>query len=113
MQAAALRIISGSQFKNSHRTPTIGMFLLIRAGAISKIIWTYLSGSTAGVGEFEIDLGSELNRYRLPTVAVDPIGAMKLSLDLLKVAPLRVSAPLLSARWGRRVCKPLTPLATR
>ena len=80
------------------------MFLLIRAGAISKIIWTYLSGSTAGVGEFEIDLGSELNRYRLPTVAVDPIGAMKLSLDLLKVAPLRVSAPLLSATFRAPLC---------
>jgi hypothetical protein len=61
--------------------------------------WIYLGGSTAGEGDgnYEIDLGPDLTRYRLPAVADDPVGAMKLSLKLLNLAPLRITAPLFSA----------------
>jgi len=59
--------------------------------------WVYLSGNTAGAGDFEVDLGSELSRYKLPPLASDPAGAMKTSLELLSLAPLRITAPLLAA----------------
>ncbi|MDP2601894.1 MAG: hypothetical protein Q8S00_04795 [Deltaproteobacteria bacterium] len=59
--------------------------------------WIYLSGSTTGNADFEVDLGPELARYKLPAVANDPVGAMQLSLDLLKIAPLRITAPLFAA----------------
>lgn len=66
--------------------------------------WLYLSGSTADADGFEVDLGSELQRYRLPVCAEDRVGAMKVSLELLKVAPLKVSAPLLSAAFRAPLC---------
>ena len=56
--------------------------------------WVYLAGSTTGETDYEIDLGPDLSRYRLPAVADDPIGAMRLSLELLDLAPLRITAPL-------------------
>jgi hypothetical protein len=59
--------------------------------------WIYLSGSTAGESDYEIDLGPDLQRYRLPAVADDPVGAMKLSLSLLNLAPLKITAPLFAA----------------
>jgi hypothetical protein len=66
--------------------------------------WIYLAGSMVGVGDFEVDLGSELARYRLPVVAEDCVQAMKVSLQLLKIAPLRISAPLLSACYRAPLC---------
>jgi len=63
-------------------------------------LWIYLSGSTAGndgYDGYEIDLGTELSRYRLPAVAENPIEAMRLSIKLLEVAPLRITAPLFAA----------------
>jgi hypothetical protein len=66
--------------------------------------WRYLSGSTTGNSDFEVDLGTELARYRMPAVAGDPIGAMKLSLSLLKVAPLRITAPLFAACFRAPLC---------
>jgi len=59
--------------------------------------WIYLSGTTAGHNDFEVDLGPELARYKLPTVIEDEVGAMKLSLELLNIAPLRITAPLFAA----------------
>ncbi|MCZ6625567.1 MAG: hypothetical protein O7B35_15290, partial [Deltaproteobacteria bacterium] len=57
--------------------------------------WVYLTTSGA-VGEdvFEVDLGSELSRYRLPLKAENPIEAIRVSIKLLDIAPLEVTAPL-------------------
>jgi hypothetical protein len=59
--------------------------------------WIYLSGTIAGNDGYEIDLGTELSRYRLPAVAVDPTEAMRVSIKLLDVAPLHITAPLWAA----------------
>lgn len=59
--------------------------------------WIYLSGSMAGNDGYEIDLGTELSRYRLPAVAENPIEAMRASIKLLDVAPLHITAPLFAA----------------
>jgi hypothetical protein len=59
--------------------------------------WIYLSGSTAGNNEFEVDLGPELARYKLPTVIEDEVSAVQLSLKLLNIAPLRITASLFAA----------------
>jgi hypothetical protein len=57
--------------------------------------WVFLTtGGAVGRDGFEVDLGPELTRYRLPRQADDAVGAMRASLDLLRVAPLRVTAPL-------------------
>src|SRR5262249_15457928 len=66
--------------------------------------WIYLSGNTAGNYKFEVDLGKELSRYQLPTIPDDPIGAMQLSLKLLNVAPLRITAPLFAACFRAPLC---------
>jgi hypothetical protein len=66
--------------------------------------WIYLSGNTAGTNEFEVDLGPELSLYKLPLVANDPIGAMKLSLKILDLAPLRITAPLFAACYRAPLC---------
>ena len=65
--------------------------------------WMYLSSTTQG-GDFEVELGPELARYRLPALAVDEVEAMKLSLTFLKVAPLRITAPLLAAAFRAPLC---------
>ena len=59
--------------------------------------WIYLSGNTAGADQFEVDLGPELSRYKLPSVTGNPVDAIKTSLGLLNLAPLRITAPLLAA----------------
>jgi hypothetical protein len=57
--------------------------------------WVYLTtGGAVGRDGFEVDLGPELSRYRLPHVPDDPVAAMRASLRLLTVAPLSVTAPL-------------------
>ena len=57
--------------------------------------WVYLTASGAvGQDGFEVDLGPELARYRLPRVPEDPVQAMRASLRLLDLAPLSVTAPL-------------------
>jgi hypothetical protein len=66
--------------------------------------WIYLSGSTTGNSDFEVDLGTELMRYRMPTIVGDHVSAMKLSLSLLKVAPLRIMAPLFAACFRAPLC---------
>src|SRR5262249_17875133 len=59
--------------------------------------WIYLSGTMTGKGDYEIDLGTELSRYKLPAIADDAVGAMRTSLRLLDLAPLRITAPLLAS----------------
>jgi len=57
--------------------------------------WVYLTTNGAvGQDGFEVDLGSELSRYRLPSKAEDPVGAMRISLKLLEIAPLHITVPL-------------------
>ncbi len=57
--------------------------------------WIYLTTNGAvGKDDFEVDLGSELSRYRLPREIDDPVGAMRISLQLLDTAPLVITAPL-------------------
>lgn len=53
--------------------------------------------ATGAVGQegFEVDLGSpDLTRYALPREAEGPSEAMRLSLQLLRLAPLSITAPL-------------------
>ncbi len=58
-------------------------------------VWRFLTASGAvGAEGYDVDLGQELSRYSLPRVADNPAGAMRMSLNLLDVAPLTVSAPL-------------------
>jgi hypothetical protein len=61
--------------------------------------WVYLSATGAVAREdIEVDLGTgDLSRYRLPTAAEDPVGAMRLSLSFLRMAPLAVTGPILAA----------------
>jgi hypothetical protein len=59
--------------------------------------WIYLSGASTEDHDIEVDLGTDLARYKLPTTVNDEVGAVKLSLDLLKIAPLRITAPLFAA----------------
>jgi hypothetical protein len=57
--------------------------------------WYYLTASGAvGADEFEVDLGPDLARYRLPRMIEDPVGAMQCSLRLLKMAKPTITAPL-------------------
>lgn len=68
--------------------------------------WVYLtSGGAVGMEGIEVDLGAELTRYSLPTTPIEPAEAMKLSLKLLRVAPLRITAPLFAGTFR-------APLAT-
>ncbi len=60
--------------------------------------WGYLTASGAiGVEGIEVDLDPELRRYSLPLNPEDPLEAMKLSLKLLRVAPLGITAPLFAS----------------
>ncbi len=57
--------------------------------------WIYLTTSGAVEQDgFEVDLGLDLSRYRLPCQIEDSINAMRTSLRLLEIAPLCVTAPL-------------------
>ncbi len=57
--------------------------------------WVFLTtNGTVGREGVEGELGPELTRYRLPRQAEDPVEAMQASLELLRVAPFRVTAPL-------------------
>jgi hypothetical protein len=57
--------------------------------------WLYLmSNGAVGRDGCEVDLGPELGRYQLPRVPDNPLAAMQESLRLLRLAPLRVTAPL-------------------
>ncbi len=57
--------------------------------------WFYLTSNGAvGRDGFEVELGPDLARYRLPRQAEDPVGGMRASLRLLDLAPLTVTAPM-------------------
>jgi hypothetical protein len=67
--------------------------------------WIYLTaaGAIGAPGDamhlgYEVDLGPDLDRYRLPLQVENPVGAMQESLRLLRgdLAPMTVMAPL----WG-------------
>ena len=62
--------------------------------------WLYMTaGGAVGCDGFEVDLGHDLARYSLPRTPDDPGSAMRLSLRLLDIAPLTVTAPLWSAMF--------------
>jgi hypothetical protein len=48
-------------------------------------------------GAFEVDLGPELSNYKLPSHIDDPVEAMRTSLKLLDLGPLRITGPLFAA----------------
>jgi Domain of unknown function (DUF3854) len=59
--------------------------------------WVYLHATGAiGATDCEVDLGPELARYSLPAEPIDPVGALKASLDLLRsdIAPASLMVPL-------------------
>ncbi|MCH8054993.1 MAG: hypothetical protein IH857_02415 [Deltaproteobacteria bacterium] len=57
--------------------------------------WIYLTTNGAvGKDDFEVDLGSEMSRYCLPREIDDPVDAMRISLQLLDIAPLVITAPI-------------------
>ena len=57
--------------------------------------WVYLTtGGAVGQTGFEVDLGTELSRYRLPYEAHNRVDAMRTSLELLDLAPFSTTAPL-------------------
>jgi hypothetical protein len=62
--------------------------------------WIYLTALGAiGATGCEVDLGPELARYALPTTPDDPVGAMRVSLDLIRagLAPAKVMMPVFGA----------------
>ena len=60
--------------------------------------WAFLTqGGAIRLEDVEVDLGPDLARYQLPRVVEDRVGAMRLSLQFLTVASMRVTAPILAA----------------
>jgi hypothetical protein len=60
--------------------------------------WIYLtSGGAVGEDGFNVELGDGLSRYNLPRDPHDAVGAMRASLDLLRVGPPVVTFPLWAA----------------
>ena len=60
--------------------------------------WFYLTaGGAVGRDGCEVDLGPELARFSLPRTPENEVEAMRLSLKLLDLAPLTVTAPLFAA----------------
>ena len=60
--------------------------------------WVYLtSGGAVGRPGFEVDLPEELQRYKIPRAAHNVKDAMEVSLRLLDLAPLTITAPLWAA----------------
>lgn len=53
-----------------------------------------MANGTVGATGLEVDVGRELSRYRLPPLVEDPAKAMRISLQLLRLAPLTITAPL-------------------
>ena len=62
--------------------------------------WFYLtSGGAVGRDGFEVELGPELRRYNVAAAPELACQAMRASLRLLEIAPLKVTAPLWSAMF--------------
>jgi len=66
---------------------------------------TYLSGSGGIGGEAKVKLARELERYSLPTEIKNEEEALKISLEMLDIAPVDFTIPLLSLVF-------ITPLTT-
>ncbi|OPX90383.1 MAG: hypothetical protein A4E53_01039 [Pelotomaculum sp. PtaB.Bin104] len=71
--------------------------------------WAYLHSSGAiGTANIIIDVSeSKLERYELPAQTGDLVEAIKISLNLLRVAPLEVSIPLFAYTYLAPLCEPL------
>lgn len=67
------------------------------------------AGGAVGANGLEVELPAELRRYALPDVPENPRDAMELSLRLLDLAPLVVTAPLWAANF-RAVLASVFPL---
>jgi hypothetical protein len=59
--------------------------------------WLYLHNGGAVGGQAEVALDGTMARYKLPAEVVDPVGAVRVSIDLLKVAAVSVTGTLLGA----------------
>jgi len=65
-------------------------------------VWSYLHGGGAIqpdglVAGIKVELGSGLDRFVLPPAPRDPTEALQSSMDLLKLAPLAITVPLLGS----------------
>jgi len=70
--------------------------------------WIFLTASGAvGRDGYEVELGSDLSRYSLPLEPEDPAEAMKVSLELFKIAPASIIVPLWSAVFGAPLAESL------
>jgi DNA primase len=66
----------------------------------------YLSGSGALGGEgIEVELDGDLNKYRLPPKAADPLKSMQASLEFTRLAPFEIVTPLWGAVWLAPLCE--------
>ena len=70
----------------------------------------YLTASGAlGLGGVVVELGRDLDRYRLPTQPEDPAGAMRASLRFLEVGPDTVTVPFWAAVYLAPIAEILYP----
>lgn len=70
--------------------------------------WVYLtSGGAVGRDGFEVELGPDLRRYSITAAPELACKAMRTSLRLLEVAPLKVTVPLWSAMFVSVLASPL------
>ncbi|QNK57432.1 bifunctional DNA primase/polymerase [Paenibacillus sp. PAMC21692] len=71
-------------------------------------IWRYLhAGGALGLSNIKVELDDRLQNYVLPSFPVNPKEAMKSSLNLLGVAPLRVTLVLWSLVYLTPLCEML------
>jgi hypothetical protein len=72
--------------------------------------WVYLhAGGAVGANNVEVEVPPDLQRYHLPAEPKGTVDAFRLSLRLLDVAPLRITAPLWCSAW-RSVLASVFPL---
>ena len=109
-------ILPGSQIKDTVRHAIQST----AAGAPSELIfahlgwvkidgiWRYLhAGGALGLSNIRVELDERLQNYVLPSFPVNPREAMKASLKLLGVAPLRVTLVLWSLVYLAPLCEML------
>lgn len=65
------------------------------------------SNGAIGGEEVEVELATELQRYRLPADPDNPREAMRASLRLLEIAPLTITIPLWAAMFRAPLCAAL------
>lgn len=59
--------------------------------------WAFLHSEGAIGGDAHVDLGEDLARYALPSANGSPYDAFRCAVQLLEVAPLRITAPMFLA----------------